>query len=70
MLQVTKNGIRKVYFKDDNWYYVDSLQVVEEKFQQGYQTSALKRSSTSKVAIEQTKESKEWFEKMRLKYNS
>jgi hypothetical protein len=45
MLQITKSGVRSSFYKEGNWYYSDTLKPIEEKYQQGYKTSALKRSS-------------------------
>ena len=66
MLQITSDNVREVYYKDDEYYYCDTHEKVEEEFRAGYFTTALRPSSKSKTK----RGNRDILEALKAKYSS
>ena len=66
MLQITSESVREVYFKNDEYYYCDTHEKVEEELRAGYFTTALRPSSKSKVK----RGNRAGLEALKAKYSS
>ncbi len=69
MLQITKLGVRSVFYKAGGWYYSDTLKQVEEKYQQGLRTSALRRSSSRATPKEYSPSELQLLAEIKAKHN-